>query len=80
MKYKYQYINFAEQQSKTKTKVFWILSNSSNTKLGIIKWYSPWRQYCFYPDRFTIFNKGCLEDINTFIQQLMDERRNASVA
>lgn len=44
------------------------------TDLGVLKWYVSWRQYCFFPQPETVFNKGCLEDINHFITQLMEAR------
>ena len=58
-----------------KTHVVNILSKSSGFILGKIKWYGPWRQYCFFPTAETIFNIGCLEDINKYIKDLMDERK-----
>lgn len=45
-------------------------------RLGIIKWYAPWRQYCFFPDSGCVFSKGCLNDIENFIQELMDKRQS----
>lgn len=32
-----------------KTFVVFITSKRSGTKLGLIKWYPSWRQYCFFP-------------------------------
>jgi len=75
MQTEYQYINFIKQESKTKTDVFNIVSVSGRNILGQIKWFGRWRQYCFFPSNKTIFNKGCLEDINNFITQLMDARK-----
>lgn len=46
--------------------------------LGNIAWYSPWRQYCFYPYPGTVFNTGCMNDIQAVIQVLMDERKSQS--
>ncbi len=75
MKTKYKYIHFEEVDSTgKKTSVWQCANNKSFSYLGIVKWYGPWRQYCFFPFENTIFNKGCLEDINDFITQLMDER------
>lgn len=75
MKTKYKYIHFALLERKTKTDVYVCLNNKSNNSLGLVKWYPAWRQYCFYPSPNTVFNKGCMEDINDFITQLMDERK-----
>ena len=32
-------------------------------------WYASWRQYVFYPNPDTIFNKGCLRDIARFCEE-----------
>ncbi len=66
----YKYIHFVEIEQKTKTKVYSCRNNNSEIELGIVKWYSSWRQYCFFPSKDTIFNKGCLEDIVDFLEQL----------
>ena len=42
--------------------------------LGEIKWYGPWRQYCFEPRQNTIFNKTCLQDIVDVLQTLNEEQ------
>ena len=75
MKTQYKYIYFEETEKKTKTSIYGCLSKKNGGPLGVVKWYGPWRQYCFFPDSLTIFNKGCMEDINDFITQLMDERK-----
>lgn len=43
--------------------------------LGRIQWYSPWRQYTFSPAYPTVWNKDCLNTINEFIINLMEERK-----
>jgi len=72
----YEYIQFRELFSKGKTKYFECINNKSSNRLGIIKWYGPWRQYCFFPEPGTIFSKGCLFDIYNFIEELMNDRKN----
>ena len=67
---KYKYINFRLIEQKPKTGVYECLNNKSGFQLGIIKWYPSWRQYCFFPSSNTVFNKGCLEDINDFITKI----------
>lgn len=70
-----QYLFFQENPSDSgKTVVVHVLSQRSGIILGLIKWYGPWRQYCFYPWADTIFNKGCMEDIIQYIDKLMQER------
>ena len=75
LKTKYKYIHFIQAESKTKTSVWTCFNSKHLNTLGYIKWHGPWRQYCWFPFENTIFNKGCNEDINDFITQLMDERK-----
>ena len=66
---------FREVPYKGKTKRFNIISKSSADILGRISWYSPWRQYCFTTFSDTVWNKDCLTTVETFIKQLMNERK-----
>jgi len=63
----YKYIYFELHETKPKTKVFACMNKSHETPLGLVKWYSPWRQYCFEPMPDTVFNKKCLTDIIDFL-------------
>ena len=72
----YKYIYFIQTENpKRKTKTFDCMNNDGVTFLGEVKWECGWRQYCFFPEEQCVFAKSCLEDINDFIQQLMDERK-----
>lgn len=71
-----EYLWFQEYPSDSgKTLVVKILSKSSGDRLGSIRWYGPWRQYCFYPSPDTIFNKGCMNDVVKYIDKLMKARK-----
>ena len=70
MKTRYEFIRFEEVEKKPKTSVYHCLRNSSGDVLGEVKWYGPWRQYCFYPAFSTVFNSGCLDGIVDFLRQL----------
>jgi len=59
-----------------KTKRYVVVSMHDNTKLGVIKWHGPWRQYIFVTSNFACnWSKDCLRDLADFIQKLMDERK-----
>lgn len=58
-----------------KTRVIEVISKRSNDVLGVIRWYSHWRQYALFPSTDTIWNTGCLADIQEAIHLLMMERR-----
>jgi hypothetical protein len=65
-----------ETPPNRKTKVICVISMRNSFKLGEISWYGPWRQYCFFPSNGTIFNTGCMQDVITYIKELMEERKN----
>ena len=56
---------------KRKTPIYKLFSMSnSDIKLGEIKWFGAWRQYCFYPEGNTIFDRKCLTYINSFLEEV----------
>ena len=76
MKTKYQYMEFKQLPVHPHRKTsMWGCVGISGDSLGTVKWFGRWRQYCFYPEPETIFNRGCLADVDHFIMQLMDERK-----
>lgn len=42
--------------------------------LGIISWYPQWRRYTFSPAFPTVWDSGCLQAIEIFLNVLMDAR------
>ncbi len=68
------YIEFNLLEQKEKTAIYEVQSLSCGTKLGIIKWYAPWRQYCFFPKSDTLWSIGCLNEVISFIQELKNKR------
>lgn len=63
-------VAFSIRNSPTgKTKVFQIQSKDGQVVLGQVKWYGPWRKYCFYPEGQTIFEWDCLRDIAEFCEK-----------
>lgn len=60
-----------------KTQVFVVRPKHSVVPLGQVRWYAPWRRYCFTPVEGT-FDAACLRDIATFCEWLMAERRAAA--
>ena len=76
---KYKYFQTLWYESKPKTAVFMLVTNSRYDVLGFVKWYAPWRQYCFFPDKDMVYSRGCMREINEFIDLLMDDRKNGGV-
>lgn len=76
-----QYIDFKVikpfiHNTKRLTVTCAIISLSSGEQLGIIKWYGPWRQYCFYPNDDTLWNDGCLENVQSILKGLTFAQRH----
>jgi len=70
----YKYITMIKTEDKPKTSVFTICSKHQDY-LGEVRWFGRWRQYCFFPEDDCVFSKGCMNDINNFIGQLMTLRK-----
>lgn len=45
-------------------------------RLGEVRWHGAFRQYCFYPEKDSMFSKGCLELINNFLDKKNKRHRN----
>lgn len=69
------YLVFDEEPYKGKTRFFLVQAAKTGDALGVIRWFGRWRQYTFRPAAETVFSRGCLEDINAKITELMQERR-----
>lgn len=72
---KKEYIDIKLIKRLPKTEVYGVFNKNHNLLLGLIKWYSSWRQYCFLPEEETVFNVGCLDTIEKFIKDLMEKRK-----
>lgn len=71
----YEFINFEQIETKGKTTAWSCRNKHHGEELGVVKWYGAWRQYCYLPSCPAVYSKGCLEDVVSFIQQLMDLRK-----
>ena len=69
-----KYLQFIVKEHKPKTKVIAVVNKTHAEEIGVIRWYSAWRQYCFMPHPNTIWNKGCLNDVNEMIIELTPVR------
>jgi len=76
MKTEYKYFELVKTSGTLKTDVYNIVGKRNEFILGRIKWYGPWRQYCLHSISGIVLNTGCLTDIQHFIKQLMDERKD----
>lgn len=81
---KYKHVRFVEHSKVTARTRLWWAWGKGDLALGCVKWYSPWRRYCFYPENNLLFDASCLWDIADFIssktteeQELQKKRREA---
>lgn len=72
---KYEYINFLLTEKKTKTNVYECKNNKTSDLLGVVKWHTAWRRYCYFPSCPAVYSSGCLQDICSFINDLMKNRK-----
>jgi hypothetical protein len=74
--YEYIYFEKSPRARGAKTDTWAVRNKRSGDLLGSIAWYGAWRQYCFYATvAGCVFNKGCLADIQEFLEAAMEERR-----
>ena len=70
MKTEFKYIHFVQQPSSGKTSKWSCKNFRHEVELGIVKWHSAWKQYCFFPTIQAVYSVGCLNDIAEFISLL----------
>ena len=71
-----EYLHIRQVPFKGKTTRWEVRNKHNGALLGLVKWYPPWRQYCFYPNADAVFSHGCLENTTAHIKRLMGERRH----
>ena len=69
-----EFLEVNHMNPKGKTCV-WFVYSLDRIQLGIIKWKSQWRQYCFFPESDTLYNAGCLNDIADFMKENRGRRQ-----
>ena len=71
-----EYLVFEKHHEEEKKTIFvFVKSKLHSDKLAEIKWFGRWHQYSFFPMPNTVWNKGCLNDIESFIEKLMASRK-----
>jgi hypothetical protein len=67
-------LNDRKLKAKTDTWDVWSLDEASH--LGQVRWYGPWRKYCFFPGAATtVFEQDCLRHIAEFIESETTKHR-----
>ena len=78
---KYVRFDFAGKSDSGKTSVWAVANISEQLKLGEIRWFGRWREYCFFPEpsQALVFSKGCLQDVAEFIASQMKTHRDSMI-
>lgn len=71
--FKWIFIQEKEKSKSGKTKIFSVMEKKDGEEIGIIKWYSAWRKYAFFPCKETCYEEDCLEDIASFLKELKEK-------
>ncbi len=71
----YKHIEIMLHEEGKKTNVWAVFNKSKGAFLGLIRWVGGWRQYIFAPEAATYFSVSCLQDIQDFIKDRMEERK-----
>ena len=71
--YKFFQIQGLPKKKNRKTIDYEIMTHAGNP-LGRIEFYNKWRQHVLVPENSTIWSKGCLADINNFIDGLKNKK------
>ena len=73
-----KWLTFLITERKSKTIVVSVV-NKNEQHLGVIKWYPPWKQYCFivYNEyrNLTAFNNECLQDMTDVLTELNEDHK-----
>lgn len=73
-----EWLEFIEITNKGKTKVFLVKNKETKEMLGEIKWFVPFREYCyrfFSPNKEIVLAPSCMEQMAKFCRELMTKRK-----
>ena len=69
-----KYLEYEFIERKPRTEVYDVISKTDGGSLGIVKWYPPWRHYCFFiGDK--VWSDRCLADLSNFVKYLNEEHK-----
>lgn len=54
-----------DQRRKT---CVWNVVSKTGVYVGKVKWHGAWRQFAFFPEEGTLFERGCLRSIADFCE------------
>jgi len=69
-----------DRRLKAKTDIWEVWSLDEASHIGQVRWYSPWRKYCFFPSSQTVWEQDCLRHIAEFIESETTKHRKGKRA
>lgn len=69
------WIEFEIQPADARKTWTWTVKTLAGVRLGEVKWFAPWRQYSFFPDAGTAFERDCLRTLADFCERETTEYR-----
>ena len=78
IRFHYRFFRVDEQERRPgrRTREYRVVNVRSGDVIGAIRWYAPWRQFCFFPTADTVWSAGCLADLQDALRKA-DARRKA---
>jgi hypothetical protein len=65
------YLRFEKEADTGRTEQYGVFSALHGDRLGTVKWYGAWRQYAFFPERETVWNRDCPRQLAGFLDEAM---------
>jgi len=69
------WLEFIPIGQKPKTFIYLARNVANGSEAGRIYWYGGFRKYVFMPSEGSFFDANCLQEISTFLNSLMEERK-----
>lgn len=69
------WIEFDLQPADAKKTRTWTVKTLAGVRLGKVRWFAAWRQYSFFPDPGTTYERDCLRTLADFCERETAEYR-----
>ena len=70
-------MDHCRESESGKTHIYRVIANVSSVILGEISWHAPWRRYVFKPNRTTLYDWKCMNEIAEFLVKLTDDHKQS---
>lgn len=74
-----EYLKIQNERPYTAKTLQWDVINGEGTRLGQIRWYSPWRKYTYYTTgNYLVLCDNCLSQLSAFCRTATLNHKNAN--